>query len=406
MALESNLEVNQMLQQPIKQLSYLGRQALFDLDFIPPKAVLKRNIIEPLSKVLYDALEENYGMCAMLYGLEGMGKHLFSVKTLKHLKKNIAQTHDYLNDFQVITIDCSINDQMDSLYQFAQILLQQNNIPFSIPILRTLATDQICNLIDYCMKTQTKPLILIIRNVHDLYLPIYQKFIDLNRTYHKLSIIMTVNTGFQTQALKEYGDLDLKLRMGFYDLKELYQIFSDRCTMAFPRTLSPSVVDFCFNFVTEFGFKTPDTYISYLRDTYNVLSKTGSNLDILRIESQHLVEGYHLELAALCDYLLESDLIVLLFLENLTQYFSETDNAFIPYKELYQLYEISASAIEYPTKKHEFDQILRNLIDIALIVPSSRHCGDKYYLSETPPEVPYFIPMPIEELKSLMAQSF
>ncbi len=74
-------------------IPFVGADALFKKDFIPPKIVQKPKIANLILGTLSDAIENNYASTTALYGLEGSGKNLIYTKTLQDLHQKIKHNH-------------------------------------------------------------------------------------------------------------------------------------------------------------------------------------------------------------------------------------------------------------------------------------------------------------------------
>ena len=72
------------------------------------------------------------------------------------------------------------------------------------------------------------------------------------------------------------------------------------------------------------------------------------------------------------NYLSEADILTVIFLDNISNYFLSKMNYYISSNELQELYEISCETLEYNKNLNEFHEFTQQLLNFGIIRPSKR----------------------------------
>jgi hypothetical protein len=99
------------------------------------------------------------------------------------------------------------------------------------------------------------------------------------------------------------------------------------------------------------------------------------------------------------NYLSEEDILTVLFLDNLSNYFISKMNYYIPLRELKELYEISCESLEYSKNSIEFHKLIKGLLNMGIIRPSKRTFSknrnnlnsDLYFILSNPKQIKIII---------------
>ena len=81
-----------------------------------------------------------------------------------------------------------------------------------------------------------------------------------------------------------------------------------------------------------------------------------------QFDASQLVDEFNL-----LNYFSDTDLLNVIFLDNLSNFFLKSNNYYISSKELSDMYEISCESIDYEKSSKEFKNILTTLLNIGII---------------------------------------
>jgi Cdc6-like AAA superfamily ATPase len=370
-------------------IPFVGADALFKKDFIPPKIVQKPKIANLILGTLSDAIENNYASTTALYGLEGSGKNLIYTKTLQDLHQKIKH-----KKFTTVCIDLKEITTIQALIQIIQQILSKENLSFDRSTLKCNDSAYLMHIIKRIFEKIPRNYILYLKNIESGSDKLVNKITSLSKNYKNLNLLYTINSGFQRQRFEDYINLDLKIPIGLYEKHDLYQIMSDRCTMAFPFAVPKTLKEYLFDLVSELNVKVPSSYINSLKQIY--ITNPDKPFD-----SDEIIRGVYaaapdseLNLTAFAQELQEFDILERIYLENIIAHMKHQNRVYISNEELAACFKMASEQLEERFNENYLKDTIKRFSESCLLVPSS--------LNQTI----YFAPYQIAQIEEILSQSF
>ena len=118
----------------------------------------------------------------------------------------------------------------------------------------------------------------------------------------------------------------------------------------------------------------PGKGIEILRDLYPVLKNENNynKIELLEI-CQDEFENFQIsDEFSMLNYLSEEDILTVIFLDNLSNFFISKRNYYISVKELQELYEITCETLEYKKDYNELVKLTEQILNFGILKPSKR----------------------------------
>ncbi len=372
-----------------EQIPFVGADALFKKDFIPPKIVEKPKISHLILGTLSDAIENNYASTTAVYGLEGSGKNLILSKTLLDLNKKMKQ-----KKFTSVCIDLKEITTFQALIQIIEQIMLKENLKFDRSLLKCHDGAYLMHIIKRIFEKIPGNYVLYIKNIESGSNKLVNKLTHLSKNYKNLNLLYTINSGFQRQRFDDYTNLDLKVPIGLYEKTDLYQITTDRCTMAFPFEVPRILKEYLFDMVSELNVKVPSSYINSLKQLY--LSNSDKPFD-----SDEIVRGVYatapeteMNFTGFAQELQQYEMVERIYLENIIAHMNRQHQVYISYDELSACYKIATEEMEEKFNEKALKDTIKRFSEIGLLAPSS--------LNQTR----YFVPYELAQVQEILSLSF
>jgi len=134
--------------------------------------------------------------------------------------------------------------------------------------------------------------------------------------------------------------------------------------------------------ICEQHVPVPGKGIEILRDIYPILKNNNGtcNFELLEICQNEFDIFQISDEFSIINYLSEEDILTIIFLDNLSNYFISKMNYYISFNELLELYELSCESLGYSKNNNEFQSLIGEMLNMGVIKPSQRsNCKKSMY---------------------------
>jgi Cdc6-like AAA superfamily ATPase len=365
-----------MIVKPELTYNYVGPRALYDDNFIPPKLLHRRKEENNLKSLLDDSMSENFS-CNILYqGLKGIGKKVIINKVIKDLiSKYQSDTIIY-----EVNVDCKEKTLEEIIFSLLNDITYLGNYTFKITSLLNFKLSELWNTFKLVMSKISNPLILVFNNIEDLSPSIFKKFLKYSKET-KTTLLSTVNRVNRTNTYDILNEFDYKKKLEFYSYSELLDILKQRSMLTFLHEIDTELIEFITDLIFEHYVPVPGKGIEVFKELYPLLKNKNynQNLDFIEIIQNQFDSLQISDEFSLLTYISEEELLIIIFLDNLANFFLNTSNYYISQDKLEELYVISCESIEYEADRVQYLNIIRNLKSVGIINISKKMLTTKYY---------------------------
>jgi len=373
---------------------FVGSRALFDPKYVPPEILHREKEERGLLSLLDDSISDNFSLNILYQGIEGIGKKAIINKVLKDLSlNNEAENHIYK-----ISIDCK-EKTIDEL--LVSLLVESNkysNIQLDPNSLINSTTSQLWSIFKLMNKKIQNKLFIIFNNSESLKLKTFKKFLHFGKE-SKITLISTINKVLNPSSLELSSEFDMKKKLNYFSYKELLNIFKQRASLSFPHKIDSEIIEFITDLIFEHFVPIPGKGIEILRELYPTLKNqhTAGHSELVRVFQEQFDTFQISDEFNMLSYISELDILVLLFLDNLSDYFINNSKFYISRNNLKELYEISCESLEYEKLPKEFIKLTNIFERIGLLSgsknnilkenPSKAHNSlelDRYFMAINP----------------------
>ena len=349
---------------------FVGPKALFDPRYIPPEILHRKKDEKNLFSLLKDSLADDFCLNILYQGIQGIGKKVIVNKVLNDLsgENNIAQ------QIQKVSIDCNektIEELMGSLLvetsKLSQVQLDPNSILNS-------TNSQLWSVFKLLSRKLNNKFVLILNNTENLKPDVFKKFLHFGKE-SKISMISTINKILKPSSFELLSEFDMKKRLNYFTYKELLNIFKQRVTLTFPHEIDSEMLEFITDLIFEHFVPVPGKGIDILREVYPVLK------DQYQLEHHELLDVCQNQFDTfqvtdefnMLSYISEKDILIILFLDNLSNHFIKSSKFYITSNELKELYDISCESLEYVKTQASFKKTIDMLLRIGILSESKKN---------------------------------
>jgi len=170
------------------------------------------------------------------------------------------------------------------------------------------------------------------------------------------------------------SEFDFKHKLNFFTYQELYSILKQRVLLSFSHEIDKNLIKYITDLICEQHVPVPGKGIEILRDIYPVLKRNKGtyNFELLEICQKEFDIFQISDEFSIMNYLSEEDILTIIFLDNLSNFFMSKMNYYISFNELQELYELSCESLEYTKNNNEFHSLIGEMLNIGIIKPSRR----------------------------------
>ncbi len=374
--------------------NYVGPRAIFDQNFIPPKILHRQKEEYSLLSVMNDALVDNFGINILYQGVEGIGKKVIVNKVLNDLHNK-----DYSNS-QVykIKVDCK-DVKLEGL--LISLLSEINRVyDFKMDFQQVLNSNlkELWNLFKLACHKINYNLIISFNNVEHLNPEIFQKFLHFGKEKNMI-FLSTINKVLKPTNYDLFSCFDLKIRLNYFSYTQLCEILHQRIALAYIVSLETDLVEFITDLIFEHYVPVPGKGIDILRELYLLLN---SNRDYKDYGLYEIIQNQFdpLQISdeySLITYISEEDLLSIIFLDNLSNFFLKNTRYYINLQELKELYQLSCESLEYELSIEEFESLINMFQNVGILSISKKIVFENNR---------YFIIIPPKQLKAIVDAIF
>lgn len=358
-----------MIVKSNNNINYFGPKALFDPNFIPPSLLYRKKEEQTLYSILSDSISDDFCLNILYQGINGIGKKVIINKVINDL---LIQKNES-NQVNKVIIDCKEKNLEELIFS---LLTELNTLQTLDLDLNSLLNSRISHLWNICklvIKKIENPLFLIVNNMEFMEPQIFNKFLQLGRETH-LTLISTMNKILKPGTLELFSKFDFKKKLNYFTYQELYNILKQRVMLTFSHEIDNELIQYITDLVCEQYVPVPGKGVEILRDLYPILkNKTNfRNFELLEICQNEFDVFQITDEFSMLSYIAEEDLLNILFLDNLSNYFTCNMKYYISLKELQELYDLACENLEYNRSISEFNKLSREMINIGILKPSKR----------------------------------
>lgn len=348
---------------------YVGPKALFDVNYIPPTLLYRVKEENNLNSLLKDSLSDNF-CCKILYqGLQGIGKKAIVNKVIRDL---IAQ-NKYNSKIYELIVDCKQKALNEIIFSLITDLSSICEFDLNPTCFLNYTLSELWNTFKLIMSKIENPLILVFNNTEDLSSANFKKFLKYSQET-RTTLISTVNRVNRAENYDLLNEFDYKEKMEFYSYSELSEILKQRVALTFRHETDTDLIEYITDLIFEHYVPVPGKGIEILKELYPLLKNPNYNhhLDYINlIQNQFDLMQVSDEFSLLA-YVSEEELLMVIFLDNLANYFLSNPKYYIPNEKLWELYAITCESIEYDVSRVEYYNIIQNLKSVGLISTSKK----------------------------------
>ena len=360
---------------------YIGPKALFDPYFIPPRILHRIREQELLYSLLTDSISDEFCLNILYQGIDGIGKKTIINKVINDIS---IKNEEYMN-IHKISVDCKEKNFEEMTFSLISDLLFLSNREFNIDSILNSNISHIWNVFKLLCQKSNCTLFFIFNNIEYLKPELYKKFLRFAKEA-KITMISTVNKVLRPHTIDILQEFDFKNKLNFFTYRELYSILKQRVMLTFSHDLDDDLIKYITDLVCEQYVPVPGKGIEILRDLYPLLKdkKNYKNFEVMENCQSHFDQSQISDEFSMLNYISEEDLLNIIFLDNLSNYFISTMDYYISLNELHELYNISCESLTYKKSLIEFRTITKELLNIGILKLSKQDSReDEVYFHKT-----------------------
>ncbi|MFX1573075.1 MAG: hypothetical protein ACFFB0_10025 [Promethearchaeota archaeon] len=363
---------------------YIGPKALFDPYYVPPLLLHRKKEQELLYSLLMDSISDEFCVNILYQGIDGVGKKAVVNKVVNDI---LLQNEEYMKICK-ICIDCKEKNFEEMIFSLISDLLFFSNREFSIDSILNSNRSHIWNIFKLLCQKSNYRFIFIFNNVEYLKSELCKKFLHFGKE-ENISIISTVNKMLRPNTIDILKEFDFKNKLNFFTYNELYSILKQRVMLTFSHHLDDDLIKYITDLVCEQYVPVPGKGIEILRDLYPILKgkKNYKTFEVMENCQSHFDQSHIFDEFNMLNYISEEDLLNIIFLDNLSNFFTNTMDYYISVDQLQELFNISCESLDYKKDLTEFRTITKGLLNIGILKLSKQDPyskNDFYYMLISP----------------------
>ncbi|MFX1323611.1 MAG: hypothetical protein ACFE8N_01545, partial [Promethearchaeota archaeon] len=250
-------------------------------------------------------------------------------------------------------------------------------------------------------------LFFVFTNVEYLEADIFKKFLHLGKE-NNITSLYTINKILLPTTIDLISEFDLKKRLNFFSYKELYSILKQRVLLTFSHDVDEELIKYITDLICEQYVPVPGKGIEIFRDIYPVLkdNRKIKNFELIEICQNHFDQIQIDDELIMLNYISEEDVLNIIFLDNLSNFFISKLNYYISLTELEEIYQISCESLEYKKNVDEFYMIIKDLMSNGILRPSKNNPKNKVFMDNSLICDTYFMVISPNQLKAIIDTVF
>ncbi|MFX1501858.1 MAG: hypothetical protein ACFFDH_12915 [Promethearchaeota archaeon] len=383
--------------------NYIGPKALFDPNYIPPRLLYRKKEQDSLFSLLNDSISDEFCLNIIYQGISGIGKKAIVNTVLNDL---YMKNKDFVK-INKICVDCKEKKFEELIYSLLSELNSFSNLKLDFRSIINSDIPHLWNTFKFVCNKIDSHLFFLFNNVESLKPAIFNKFLQFGKETN-ITLIYTANRVLHPSAMDLFSEFDFKKRLTFFTYKELYSILKQRVLLSFSHEIDKDLIRYITDLICEQHVPVPGKGIEILRDIYPILKneKDFNNFELLEICQNEFDIFQISDEFSMINYLSEEDILTVIFLDNLSNFFINKMNYYITLPELKELYEISCESLEYSKNSLEFYKLIEELLNIGIIRPSKRKSGKKNLYGNNLKSELYFILSNPKQIKIIIDTIF
>ena len=381
---------------------FVGPRALFDQTYIPPKILHRKTEEKALYSILKDSLHDEFQLNILFQGIQGIGK--------KVIVNSVLNDISTLNPELIkIQIDCSEKSVEEILVSLIAEVGSRKNINFDYKSFLNSSILDLWNLFKLVCRKIDHNITIVFNNIEHIQPEAFKKFLKYGKE-NKINVISTGNQVLRSSILEIMSEFDFKKKLDYFSFSELNDIIKQRISLAFKNEIDNELIDLITDLIFEHHVPVPGKGIEILRELYPVLNQkmTLKKFEIYDILQNQFDTLQITDEFSMVSYISESDLLNLIFLDNLSNFFLKRANLYITIQELRELYYVTCESIEYEKNIEEFKHLIVNLRNIGILNASKKNNVNnfRYFNDNVLNYDNYFMVINPKQLKPIMDAIF
>jgi Cdc6-like AAA superfamily ATPase len=353
---------------------YIGPKALFDPNYIPPNLLYRKKEVNSLLSILNDSISDEFCLNVLYHGTYGIGKKVIINKVINDL---LIENKDSCK-INKVCVDCKEKEIEELIFSLLNKLASFSNLHFDYRTILNSKVAYLWNTFKFICNKINSHLFLIFNNIEYLEPEIFNKFLQFSKETN-ITLISTVNKFIKPRTLDLLAEFDFKHKLDFYSYNELYSILKQRVLLSFSHEIDNNLIRYITDLICEQYVPVPGKGIEILRDIYPIIKKNNCayNFDLLEI-CQNEFDSFQIsDEFGIIHYLSEEDILTIVFLDNLSNYFLSKMNYYISFNELIECYNLSCESLECTKNNDEFYSLINELLNLGIIKTSKRTSSKK-----------------------------
>ncbi|MFX1308305.1 MAG: hypothetical protein ACFE8C_01270 [Promethearchaeota archaeon] len=349
--------------------NYVGPKALFDPSFIPPRLLYRKKEENSLFSILKDSISDEFCLNILYHGINGIGKKVIVNKVINDL---LIQNKNIVN-INKICVDCKEKKLEELIFSLINELITFSNFNFDFRIILNSNISHLWNVFKFVCNKIDSHLFFIFNNIEYIEPEIFHKFLQFSKESN-ITLISTVNKLLRPGTMNLLSDFDFKHKLNFFTYNELYSILKQRVLLSFSHEIDKDLIRYITDLICDQYMPVPGKGIEILRDIYPILknNKGSYNYELFEICQNEFDTFQISDEFTILNYLSEEDILTVMFLDNLANFFISKKNYYISFNEILEIYELSCESLEYSKNSNEFDNLVEELLNMGLIKTSKR----------------------------------
>ncbi|MHA2288456.1 MAG: hypothetical protein ACXABG_06685 [Promethearchaeota archaeon] len=360
--------------------SFVGPRALFDQSFIPPQILYRKNEEKALFSILKDSFSDNFCLNILYQGIQGIGKKVIINKVIRDL----SFLNPELLNVRKAYVDCREKNLGEIIISLLTEIGIHQKINFNFNSILNSNVSDLWNIFKITCKKVDYKLLFVFNNIEHLKPEIFKKFLQYGKETN-ISLVSTGNQVLKSSTLDILCEFDIKKKLNYFSYKELHDIIKQRISLTFKHEVDKELIEYITDLIFEHHVPVPGKGIEILRDLYPFLS---NQVEFNHIEMFEILQNQFENLQindefSMISYISEAELLTIIFLDNLSNYFLKKSNFYITIQELKDLYDISCESIAFEKSRDEFIQLITTMRNIGILNASKKNpLNDFRYFSE------------------------
>ncbi len=350
--------------------SFVGPRALFDQFYIPPQILYRKNEEKSLFSILKDSFSDNFSLNILYQGIQGIGKKVIVNKVIRDL----SLLNPELLNIRKAYIDCRDKNLEEIIITLLTEIGFHQNINFNFKSLINSNISDLWKIFKLTCKKSDNDLLFVFNNIEHLKPEFFKKFLQYGKESN-ISLISTGNQVLKSSTLDILSEFDIRKKLNYFSYKELLDIIKQRISLTFKYEVDKELIEFITDLIFEHHVPVPGKGIEILRDLYPFLSK---QVELSHLETFEILQNQFESLQitdefSMLSYISEAELLTIIFLDNLSNYFLKNSNFYITIDELKELYYISCESIDFEKNIEEFKHLITTLRNIGILNASKKN---------------------------------